>query len=94
MDTPPRPEVLQIVDRCEALFEDLHFDAVKRWKDGAPGRKAIGYMPIYVPREIIHAAGMLPVGVLWGFRPAAELLESGARHLLKDPPDLLALLDP
>ena len=23
-------------------------------------------MPIYVPREIIHAAGMLPVGVLGG----------------------------
>ena len=28
------------------------------------GRHAIGYMPIYVPRELIHAAGMLPVGIL------------------------------
>jgi benzoyl-CoA reductase subunit C len=26
----------------------------------------IGYMPVYVPREIIHAAGMLPLGILGG----------------------------
>jgi benzoyl-CoA reductase subunit C len=62
----PTPEVLQIVQRCEDLFEDLHFNAVKDWKAAAPGRKAIGYMPVYVPREIIHAAGMLPVGILGG----------------------------
>jgi benzoyl-CoA reductase subunit C len=62
----PLPEVLRIVRRCEALFEDLHFNAVKEWKAAASGRKAIGYMPVYVPREIIHAAGMLPVGILGG----------------------------
>jgi benzoyl-CoA reductase subunit C len=58
--------VQQIVARCQALFEDLHFNAVKDWKAAAPGRKAIGYMPLYVPREIVHAAGMLPVGILGG----------------------------
>jgi benzoyl-CoA reductase subunit C len=56
----------EIVARCEQLFEDLHFNAVKEWKAAAPGRKAIGYMPIYVPREIVHAAGMLPVGIFGG----------------------------
>ncbi len=55
-----------IVDRCQTLFDDLHFNVVKQWKAAAPGRKAIGYMPVYVPREIIHAAGMLPVGILGG----------------------------
>ena len=55
-----------IVARCEKLFEDLDFNAVKEWKAAEPGRKAIGYMPIYVPREIIHAAGMLPVGIFGG----------------------------
>src|SRR5262249_3198196 len=30
------------------------------------GRRAIGHMPIYVPREIIHAAGMLPVSIFGG----------------------------
>jgi benzoyl-CoA reductase subunit C len=58
--------VTPIVERCEALFEDLEFGAVKAWKAQAPGRKAIGYMPVYVPCELIHAAGMLPVGILGG----------------------------
>jgi benzoyl-CoA reductase subunit C len=56
----------EIVGRCEALFEDLRFEEVKKWKAAAPGRKAIGYMPVYVPREIVHAAGMLAVGILGG----------------------------
>jgi benzoyl-CoA reductase subunit C len=64
MDTTPK--VMQIVQRCEALFEDLHFNAVQQWKAAVHGRKAIGYMPVYVPRELIHAAGMLPVGILGG----------------------------
>ncbi len=34
--------------------------------EAVPGRKAIGYMPVYVPRELIHAAGMLSVGILGG----------------------------
>ena len=58
--------VTEIVAHCEKLFEDLEFRAVKAWKAAAPGRKAIGYLPIYVPREIIHAAGMLPVGIFGG----------------------------
>ena len=58
--------VAAIVERCEKLFEDLDFNAVKAWKAAVPGRKAIGYMPVYVPRELIHAAGMLPVGILGG----------------------------
>ena len=60
------PPVIQIVERCRALFEDLELNAVKQWKAAAPGRKAIGYMPIYVPRELVHAAGMLSVGILGG----------------------------
>jgi benzoyl-CoA reductase subunit C len=60
------PAVVQIVESCQALFDDLDFNAVKQWKAAVPGRKAIGYMPVYVPRELIHAAGMLPVGILGG----------------------------
>jgi benzoyl-CoA reductase subunit C len=60
------PRVVQIVERCQALFEDLDLGAVKQWKAAVPGRKAIGYMPVYVPRELVHAAGMLSVGILGG----------------------------
>ena len=39
-------------------------------------------------------AGMLPVGVLWGFRTEDELRENGAEHLIETPMDLLSILDP
>ncbi|MFQ5535456.1 MAG: benzoyl-CoA reductase subunit C [Sphingomonadales bacterium] len=58
--------ITEIVARCEKLFEDLDFTAAREWKAAEPGRHVIGYMPIYVPREIIHAAGMLPLGVMGG----------------------------
>ena len=59
-----RPTTVEdIVRYCEDLYNDLELNAVKAWKE-RHGAKAIGFMPIYVPREIIHAAGMLPVGIM------------------------------
>jgi len=55
-----------IIKRCEALYEDLNFTAAREWKAAEEGRKVIGYLPVYVPEEIIHAAGMLPLGILGG----------------------------
>ena len=63
MSTRP---VGEIVAACEEIFEDLSFAKPREWKAAVPGRKVIGYMPVYVPREIIHAAGMLPLGILGG----------------------------
>ena len=37
-------------------------------------------------------AGMIPIGVLWGFRTREELTAAGAKVLLEHPKDLLALL--
>ncbi|MBZ5494948.1 MAG: 2-hydroxyacyl-CoA dehydratase [Acidobacteriia bacterium] len=45
------------------LFEDLKFGYVRDWKSQGASRRAIGFLPIYIPREIIHACGMLPVGI-------------------------------
>ena len=39
------------------------------------------------------AAGMVPVGVLWGFRPEAELLAHGARFLAREPHEIAGLFD-
>ncbi len=70
LDTGIRKEIpmttTAIIDRCQALFDDLDFKAVREWKSAAPERKVIGFMPVYVPREIIHAGGMLPFGILGG----------------------------
>jgi len=57
--------VTKIIERCEALYNDLDLAGVKEWKR-EHGAKAIGFMPIYVPREVIRAAGMLPVGIMGG----------------------------
>ncbi len=45
------------------LFEDLSFSYVSDWKAADSSRRVIGFLPIYIPREIIHACGMLPVGI-------------------------------
>lgn len=39
-----------------------------------------------------NAAGMYPVGALWGFRTAEELTASGAKTLIREPSGLLHLL--
>lgn len=68
MDAPMTPalppELAAIVARAEEMYRDLGLPAVRRWRERHPGAKAIGFLPIYVPREVIHAAGMLPVGIV------------------------------
>jgi benzoyl-CoA reductase subunit C len=61
-----KSDTADIVARANALFEDLSFSTAREWKTAVPGRKVVGYMPIYVPRELIHAGGMLPLGILGG----------------------------
>jgi len=56
----------EIIARATQLFEDLNFSSAREWKAAKPGRKVVGYMPIYVPREIMHAADMLPLGIVGG----------------------------
>ena len=43
--------------------------------------------------QTAHAAGMYAVGALWGFRSAEELTANGAQALVKNPEDVLDLLD-
>ena len=59
-------DLTELTQRLNDLYEDLDFTAVRTWKRAGAGRRAIGHMPIYVPREIIHATGMLPVGIMGG----------------------------
>ncbi len=54
----------KLIDKCELLAFDLNFKKAKKWKLENDNRVLVGYMPIYFPREIIHAAAGLPVGIL------------------------------
>ena len=44
--------------------------------------------------ETAQAAGMHPIGALWGFRGAQELLDHGAKALLSRPAELLLYVKP
>lgn len=50
-------------ERCTELIQDIQFTPVREWKGRHPGRAAVAYFPVYAPVELIHAAGMLPVGL-------------------------------
>jgi benzoyl-CoA reductase/2-hydroxyglutaryl-CoA dehydratase subunit BcrC/BadD/HgdB len=55
------------VDWAFRFASEIHRNptaAVSRWKS-LSGRKAAGCVPIHLPEEILHAAGMLPV-TIWG----------------------------
>ena len=56
----------EIVARCEELAFDLSFTRAKEWKAQGKDRVIVGHMPVYFPREIIHAANGLAVGILGG----------------------------
>ena len=53
----------ELVERAEELYQDHSFAAVTDWK-ARTGGLAIGYLPVYVPRELLYAQAVLPVGIL------------------------------
>lgn len=56
-------ELERTFDSLSEVLQDLSFGSVRRWKEQHPGSKAVAFFPVYAPVEIIHAAGMLPVGL-------------------------------
>ena len=58
-------ELEALVARAEAIYRDTSLAGVHRWKQRTGGL-AVGYMPIYVPLELLHAQGVLPVGIMGG----------------------------
>jgi len=59
---------------------------------GIKGEEMLYLGDTAVDMKTASGAGMVPVGVLWGFRERKELEESGARHLISHPLELLELL--
>lgn len=55
-----------LIKDCKNYAFDLNFTKAKHWKEQKKGRVLVGYMPIYFPREIIHAAGAMPIGIFGG----------------------------
>ncbi|HEX4955420.1 MAG TPA: benzoyl-CoA reductase subunit C [Thermoanaerobaculia bacterium] len=68
----------ELVARAEELYRDYRLGAVREWK-ARTGGLAIGYLPIYVPRELLHAQGVLPVGLMGG-RADLEIIKGDAYY--------------
>lgn len=62
----------QIVERCRSMSIA---EGVSAWK-GKGGAAAVGCFPVYVPEEVLHAAGVLPVGVQGGGGIDTDLADS------------------
>lgn len=57
-------ELETILNTCSVDAFDLEFKKAKAWKSEKDGRALVGYLPIYVPREIMHSLNALPVGIM------------------------------
>ncbi len=58
-------QLQEILARAERLYRDNALGAVGEWK-AATGGLAVGFLPIWAPRELLHAQGVLPVGLMGG----------------------------
>jgi benzoyl-CoA reductase subunit C len=58
--------VENLVSRYREALENFPLELAAESKQRHPGKKVIGCYPVYSPVELVHAAGMLPVGVIGG----------------------------
>jgi benzoyl-CoA reductase subunit C len=70
-------EFESIVEKCKEIIEDPFYRTVAEWKNQTGG-KAVGYFPVYTPVEVIHAGGLLPVGIT-GAGNKLEIAHADAR---------------
>ncbi len=55
----------ELLGQAETLYHDYSLQSVHEWKQRT-NQIAIGFMPIYIPRELLWAQGVLPVGIMGG----------------------------
>ncbi|MEI6666841.1 MAG: benzoyl-CoA reductase subunit C [Acidobacteriota bacterium] len=67
-----------LVAEADRLYRDYALSSVMQWK-ARTGGLAVGYLPIYVPRELLHAMDVLPVGLM-GARDDLEIIKGDAYY--------------
>ena len=56
--------VENLISHYREQLESSPLDLAVDWKKQHPDKKLVGCYPVYTPFELIHAAGMVPVGVI------------------------------
>ena len=68
----------RVLDRCRELVAQPLGAVAERWKAEHPGGRVMAAYPVWAPVEVIHAAGLLPLGLLGG-GASVELTHADAR---------------
>jgi benzoyl-CoA reductase subunit C len=68
----------QVLDHCRELVDQPLGAVAARWKERHADGRAVASYPVWAPVEVIHAAGMLPLGLLGG-GTSVELTHADAR---------------
>ena len=68
----------QIIEHCRDLTSRPLGAVAEQWKARHPGGRAMAAYPVFAPAEVIHAAGLLPLG-LFGGGTSVELTHADAR---------------
>ncbi len=61
-------------------------------KIGIPGSQTVYFGDSGIDMKTAISAGMVPVGVLWGFREKEELENDGAKYIIEKPLDILEII--
>jgi benzoyl-CoA reductase subunit C len=67
-----------IVQQCRDLLDLLPGDALENAREAHPNIRGFGVFPVYAPIEVIHAAGLMPIG-LFGAGNAIEISHADSR---------------
>jgi benzoyl-CoA reductase subunit C len=67
-----------LLEHCRQLIGESLGAVAERWKAKHEGGRAVAVYPVWAPAEVIHAAGMLPLGLLGG-GASVELTHADAR---------------
>jgi benzoyl-CoA reductase subunit C len=67
-----------ILEHCRQLIGAPLGAVAERWKAAHDGGRVVAVYPVWAPAEVIHAAGMLPLG-LFGGGASVELTHADAR---------------
>jgi benzoyl-CoA reductase subunit C len=68
----------QIVAHCRELTGRSLGGVAEEWKARHPGGRVVAAYPVFAPAEVLHAAGVLPLGLLGG-GTSVELTHADAR---------------
>lgn len=72
-------DINSLIEKCKELAFDLNFTRAKEWKAEESNRVLVGHMPVYFPREIVHAANGITIGI-YGAGDRKQIIKGDAYY--------------